>query len=361
MSAPGPRVRPAFHSRRSAVLFCTFLLVVLLFPLLVQRICPRWRYPSSGVPKSSGHFSYTDYMSLHEAGDIDVLVIGDSLVAAGVDASALEAVFQAQLGRSVRVVLFGFLHRGEEVYYRALRNLLVYKKPTLIVMDMTLAPNDEPHIWDNRMHKMDEGPDFYAGLTLRQRWKIYTHNVLGVPRAILNELREPIPDQWGSGFRGETPVRTRLDGRPFVAADVRPPHPPSADEIIYSEATRDHWQFTNEPWSPFQKVFFDKTRKLIEDNHLAFAVITVPVYGMHDHPKAEERLLWTRQFATPVSMIGLPPTRLFEGLTDAQIAALYGDPYHLNENGARYFARAMAPAIMRLFEEASRARQAVRR
>jgi hypothetical protein len=54
-----------------------------------------------------------------------------------------------------------------------------------------------------------------------------------------------------------------------------------------------------------------------------------------------------------VELLGIPPKKLFSGLSDEQVLKLYADPMHLNQNGQRYFTRLITPTLLQLYENST--------
>jgi hypothetical protein len=347
MSADRPAVRPAFVSRWGALGFCLLLAALLSLPLALPHLAPAWPYPGAGVHIEPGDFGFLQKMSAADAPDLDVAVIGDSLVLVGIDGYGLEQALTAQLGRPAHVAVFGFRHRGEEVYYVALRELLAHKRPKLIILDTSIWDRDEPHLWDYRMLRLDEGPEFYAGLSLLNRWRFYTQAVLGIPRVLLNGLRKPVPDRRPESYRGTVFLDFGYDHGPFKPIDFEPPKLP-ASRVLYSDDRRSEWEFLDRPYSPLAATFFEKSKRLIETSGVRLAIIDIPWYDARRNERITERFYWPKLFATPVDVLGVPPAQLYRGLSDDQIRLLYSDHVHYNANGAKYFTAVIAPAIAEL-------------
>ena len=51
-----------------------------------------------------------------------------------------------------------------------------------------------------------------------------------------------------------------------------------------------------------------------------------------------------------MSIVGVPPATLFQGLTDAEIDQFYYNE-HLNANGCRLFTRTITPALVKTYVE----------
>jgi hypothetical protein len=356
------RIRPAFSSSRSAWAFCALLAGIFLFPLLNQRIFPRWPYPASGLHRGPTDLAFLEQACAPASGHIDLLLVGDSFLRHGLDPHLLESELGAALGRPMRVVTLGFQHRGEEMYYLGLRRCLAQQQPALVIMDLPVYDpklkfydRNQPHIWAYRVLRTDEGPDFYRALRPRPRLDLYGQAVLGMPRTLLNALRTPPPLTFDPSYRGNRASDERLDGQPFVPGDPRPALPFSAGDALYSPATRDRWTFAERPQQAYSRLFWDKTRALLAEHHLPLAIVSFPRLDQRSESTVTHSHFWPHDSAD-LRLIGLPPALLYRGLGEREVTALYADSYHLNANGARYFTHAVAPAVVQLMREAQHAR-----
>jgi hypothetical protein len=348
--SPTPRIRPAFVDRQSALLFCVLLTGLFVFPLVNQRIFPHWRYPSAGLHVGPGDRAFFEQACAPAAGKVDLILVGDSYVRNGLEPNLLESILTAELHRPIRVVTIAFRHRGEEVLYLGLRICLAAQRPALVIMDMPYYDADEPHIWAYRLLKTDEGPDFYSGLAPRHRLELYAQTLLGLPRTLLNALRVPEAVQFASDYRGNTLSTERLDHQPFVLGDPQPRHAFTAADSLYTDAVRSHWDFQDRQLMPYGQAYFDKSRALLAAKQVPLAIIDVPRWLDRHDDKVKQRLFWPRYWPS-IKLLGLAPPLLFEGLSEAEIAALYADIVHMNLNGARFFTHAVAPGIVALMKE----------
>jgi len=81
----------------------------------------------------------------------------------------------------------------------------------------------------------------------------------------------------------------------------------------------------------------------------------VPWYTEHESETVDERSNWPQLLGDDISVVGITPRRLFEGMKDEEIRLHYYDGAHLNLNGNRFFTRAIAPALLKLHDEVSTA------
>jgi hypothetical protein len=344
-------LRPAFATRAEAIRFGLLMVAALAAPLLFARLCPGARIPLHGLTDHAGLFVLQEVVHADPRPDIDILLIGDSFLRLAVDAESVEQTLTRELGRPARVITFGFQHRGEELYYLALRDLLAHhKRPKLVVLDMpkSFLNFDRPHPWDWEIVSPAEDPSFFAGMRWTYRARLYGEHVLGMPRilfALLHDRRSGIaPNEHGSTLHSEG-----FFGAPFSSYSPTPPSLPAA-QMIYSEAKRERWSFSNETLQPYPDHFDRKLVQLAMDNHIPLVVLSVPVHPWVHEQQVVELDNWPAYFGAPIDMVGIPPAQLFAGLSDADIEKLYWNG-HFNTNGALYFTKAITPALVQLYRQ----------
>jgi hypothetical protein len=354
MSNSLPPFRPAFATRAQALRFALLLVALLAGPIVFARFWPGVRVPLHRLTDHAGLFALQERVYDDSRPDLDILFIGDSFLRFGIDAAYVEQELSKALGRPARVLTFGFQHRGEEVYYLALRDLLAHhKRPKLLVVDLPepFLNLDRPHPWDWEIVSPGESPSFYEGLGWRYRFPLYAEQVLGMPRTLFSLLHERgsasiKPDDHGSMLRDEG-----FEGAPF--ATYSPPPPPLAPEqIIYSETTKGGWRFENQTLLPYADNFDRKLMRLAVENDIPIAELEVPLYSRRKLNEVIELTNWPAYFGAPIHMLGIPPTQLFAGLSDDEVKKLYWND-HMNANGSHYFTKAIMPALVQLYREVS--------
>jgi hypothetical protein len=304
-----------------------------------------------GLTDHAGLFTLQEQVQNDPRPDIDILFIGDSMLRFGVDAGLVEQEMSQALGRPARVLMFGFQHRGEEVYYLALRDLLAHhKRPKLLVLNLPRAPFhvDRPHPSDWELVSPGESPAFYEGLAWRYRFRLYAEQVLGFPRVILALLHDRHaalrPDDHGSALREDG-----FEGAPFVR--YTPPVPQfAARQMIYSAETKDRWSYEGGSLFPYAENFDRKLVALAAEHHIPLVALSVPLQSRAEHRQIMELTNWSTYFGVPIRMVGVPPAELFAGLSADEIKKLYWND-HFNANGSRYFTKAIMPALLQLYRD----------
>lgn len=350
-------IRPAFTSNARAVAFALLIIFCLVSPLLQAIHPPAREQIYKAVATTSGPLSFFSRQAFVERGDIDILFLGSSISWAGIDAAYMQSALSGHLARPATVLSVGSNWRGEDLLYYQLRDLLERRHVNLLVFSPPVLEDreDAPHSQAFRWADLRATPAA-PPLTLRQRAAEFGLLVLGSPRRWLMYLRDELgtpPDAVDASLGA---YRARLGYRPvgaprepFVAFD---PPPPAFDgaSLLFGPATAGHFRFSNESLTTYQAHYLALINELAEQHHVKIAVLHIPRHTEALDSTIGERTDWRNVFGANVPMVGVVPQRLFAGLDAPAIRQLYYDD-HFNENGNGYFSRAIAPGLLRAYDE----------
>jgi len=353
---------PAFAGPRQAAVFAALLAALMVAPLVVANLGVLDRsqvYPT--LPVGAGPYSHIQRQVFEESADLDVVFVGSSLMWSGIDAPYVQRELSRVLGRDAVVTVLASVWPGLDRDYAILRDLLARRRVRLVVFQLpnrnrpTADPaaainrvGDEPHVYAYRFFRVGELP---AGdLPPRAETALYAGAVLGLPRHLLSFVRP--------NYTEPAPVAANLGARfvalGFYGAQYEPyrPSPPAlgANELIYSPATAATFGFFDEPLPPYQTHFAHLIADLLKQHEVPAVVLHIPQANEISANVVEERVNWIEEFDIDGSMVGIPPTRLFAGMSDAEVERFFLND-HLNENGTIYFTRAVMPALLRLATE----------
>jgi hypothetical protein len=202
-------------------------------------------------------------------------------------------------------------------------------------------------------------------LPARYRLTFYAGSVLGSPRHLLSLFR---PDRLDSSpyapvRNGDIFVRADEHGAVKIERGLVPdsftrwtPSAPQLDprSMTYSDAARADFRFTGDPLNRFQTHFLRLCFELLERRKIPAALVHVPLWHERASNVVEERMDWPAIFGRNVELVGVPPARLFAGMTEKEKRLLYYNTpdlpkEHLNRNGSEYFTRTIAPAIVEIY------------
>jgi len=390
-------MRPAFSSMKQAAAFALMLLVILLSPALMgKRLLPPREEAYSAMTWRFGPFSsFIRKQVFEEKGDVDIAFVGSSRIWAGIDTPYVQKKLSGKLGRPATVLTLGWAWPGFDAEYFIARDLLEHRKVKMIVID------DEywiaPHVAATRWFRFGEDAEALAGMPFSIQSSYYFASLLGVPKNLLGLLRPSIPEviaaeddvHWRGYFHSQN-SNARLgslamegwadSGRPYTAftpqGNVRP-----QDVVVYSPVTRDQFQFPSlaaqmEQMKTSVLAFaasagFSKPQTITETTwQLQFAkqlsalaqahgtklvfLHLCPVFipDQPDTPVIQESECWPEVFGTNVTMMGIPPAKLFSGISEPDIAKLFfaDDHYHFNKNGQQFFTPVITPALIQIYE-----------
>ena len=85
---------------------------------------------------------------------------------------------------------------------------------------------------------------------------------------------------------------------------------------------------------------------------LLLSASAASAFGMKDVIRMHQD--WPERSGPTVFLVGIAPRRLFGPLPESDRRKLFAQFDHLNENGQRYFTRALIPALLRVYESSDR-------
>jgi hypothetical protein len=372
-------MRPAFSSTAQAVAFALVSLTLILSPLLAgKRFLPsrEQSYAIEGWNTSPGPWIHDEIFE--ETNDIDIAFVGSSLMMCGIDTPYVQDALTKKLGRPAVVRSVAWAGNGYDAMYFITRDLLEHRKVHLLVFpgesdEGRYIRNAQTAIW----FRYGDDAGELRGLPLREQFYLYAASVIGLPRNLLATVSPVIPMDLYSGsnhleaaYNTENPARrlgsvsarressTSAAGLPFKPMVL----PPARDNCvsIYSATNRSAFNFTNQPLPAWESIFGKKFARLAEDKGCHLALIHLPQVNEMHSPLVSEPVYWPDELDVPLTMLGIPPAKFFEGLTTNEVCRLYansglarGDNLasHFNQHGQRYFTATITPALIAIYED----------
>jgi hypothetical protein len=368
---------PAFSSPRQAAAFAALLLVLLLLPALFGKSAlPSREQMYSAVPWRIGPYPFLHQAIFEDKGDVDIAFMGSSTMYTGIDTPYVQAALTRGLGHPATVITAAWLRPGYDALYFTARDLLQNRKVhTIVITDLFKTgfnPHDAAPYW---FRIADDAaalsPMPGESISRRQLALIYSRYyfaaILGMPRNLLGLIRKNLPDYLYSPDRlgglpglhiecenpadrlGSMRAETGFYCGPFSEFTPVPRASPS-DACIYSPATADKFQFTNEPLNPWQLHFARKFAALAKMHGTQIALIQLPELEDAGASRITTRGNWSTILGYPTAIVGIPPDRAFAGLSPGDSQKLFYDPEHLNKNGQEYFEKLLTPALLKIYE-----------
>lgn len=356
---------PAFSSTRQAAAFAAMVLLILLSPVLVGKSLLRSRDQIySSLPWGTGPYPYLYNQIYQEKGDIDVAFMGPSTMWYAIDTPYFQAKLSEKLGRPAAARTLCWDWVGADAFYRITKDLLEHRKVHMIVFcdPAITAPNTAHKMAPDLFQWPDHAEDL-AGLAPRPKTAFYAAAIVGMPKNLLGRLRPNLPAidseevSWPGFYHMENPFRRLgslacplIEGRDFVKfTPTTDPEP--ANACIYSEARKAEFQFPKAGMQPMQAEFIRKVAKLAREHQVQMVYLYVPRSTEMKATTIDPNAFWPGLFSNDVTMMGIPPAKLFAGLSDDDALKLYWEYRHFNINGQEFFTPVVTPALVQLYED----------
>jgi hypothetical protein len=301
---------PVFSTTRKAAGFLALLLGALLLPVVLRMggSAGRDRVYDS-VPSEAGPFSFVAKQIFYEGSDIDLLILGDSLLWVGVDALHVQRELSRALGREAHVVVIAANWAGTDLRYMLLRDLLEHRKVRMLLLSLPTSVDlsDRPHVQAFRWLRYGDVPEVMSLLPTRDRAAVFSANVLGAPRQLLALTR---PDRSTDADDvslnlGAKLVRKGYRGAQFFEQPIASPAL-AARQVLYSKDTKDRWRFEGPKLGSYHGAFLRSTGDLIRKHNIVTAVVHVPVDTERGQTVVQQRLYAPDALGIDALMIGVP-------------------------------------------------------
>jgi hypothetical protein len=355
----------AFSSTRQAAAFAGLLLVLLLLPLLLRRL-PSRREVYSGAPWRIGGFPAIYDEFYQQKGDVDIAFVGSSTIYYGIDTPYVEAALSKQLGRAAHVITVAWYWQGFDALYFITQDLLRARKVHTIVFTDVAEDTREQHHAAPYWFRLADNAEAFRGMRQRDIPPYYFAAILSIPRTLLSYLRPNSPqfvyssDRVGPGTSvspashlGSFAREAGYDYSKFVRYRPVTPTAPS-DVCVYTPATADKFHFSSQPLQPLQQHFAQKFGALAQRYGVQLILLTMPRVTGPDVDYIQERAFWPQLLHTDVTMMGIPPGKLFAGINLEDRKKLFINDLHLNINGQQYFTPLVTPSLFKCYENVAK-------
>jgi hypothetical protein len=122
------------------------------------------------------------------------------------------------------------------------------------------------------------------------------------------------------------------------------------DVCIYPPATQGGFQFSKRPLPAWQSHFARKLVTLARDHGCQLVLLHIPTIDEVRSPVIQEREFWADVLRTEGTIMGIPPAKLFAGISDEYVRKSYFNPGHLNKNGQEYLTPLITPALLQIYD-----------
>ncbi|NJM53665.1 MAG: hypothetical protein HC846_09920 [Blastocatellia bacterium] len=212
--------------------------------------------------------------------------------------------------------------------------------------------DDGPSIPGCKFIRYDKHGELLKDLPLGYRISSYACGVLRSPRDLVTIIRQnkskPSPFTENLGADKDA-LGMYLSPQKFEKFTPPPPVFPS-ESLFYSSFNQDQFLFLDEKFNAHQDRYLDEMIKLLKAKEVPLVILNVPQYRESKLNKVIEYHDWSKKFGMETPLIGIPPTVLFNGLSDKEIEKFHYEEDHMNVNGMEYFTKAVLPAILEVYE-----------
>jgi hypothetical protein len=365
-------MRPAFGSTKSAAAFALLLLVLLLSPVLVgKNLLPPREQSYSVQAWGNGPYPWIRNQIFEETNAIDIAFMGSSHLFNAINTPQVQAELSKKLGRPAVVRTIAWGGAGYDGLYFITQDLLAHRRVRMIVFY-----DEDPGIGFRNSASVSwfrwaDNAAALAGLPLNEQALFYFAAIVGMPRNLLCELRPNLPaplitnkkNYWetiaaapnpvtqlgalsyGKGF-APTPMTAAAPFEKFIPDNGATP----AEVAIWSPETKTNFAFATAKVPDWQVHFARRLGTLFRNHDVQPVMLHLPVLAEARATVLAERTNWTKIFGGDCKLMGIPPVKMFGGLTDGEVRKLFADPVHLNRNGQEYFTRIIAPSLFKIYE-----------
>lgn len=368
---------PAFSSPRQAAAFAGLLFIFLLLPVVVpERLLPPREQSYQTESWGSGPYPWIHHVIFEEKGDIDIAFVGSSHMFRGIDTPLVQAELSKKLGRPAVVRTIAWGGAGYDALFFIVRDLLEHRNVRCLVFYDENNFRDQRNVQGTSWFRWAENSRDLAGLPLVEKARFYLVGLLGMPRTILAMIRPnvtadlspAIPHEQEVILHAPNPV-TRLGSFPayvgynqsadtYAHAEFTPYTPDSGTRpeqvMVYSESTKEAFRFATEPLPEWQTYFARKFADVAGSRGSKLILLSIPTFYDREQMTVQERAFWPDTLRRDLTMIGIPPARLFQNMSADDVLKLYSDWGHFNKNGMEYFTRLITPALLQVYETAKR-------
>jgi hypothetical protein len=355
-------MQPAFRSTTSAIGYSILLAVLLMLPLVTSWVGhPPREQAYAALSEEAGPIGMHVQVLFHDQENVDVLLLGSSLIRYGIDVPTMEAYMRARLGRPVHVRILAMNWQGMDMEYFLLRDYLSLHHPSLILWNTPVpgARHLEPHVEAFRWVRFGEFSDSLEGLPARYRLALYGDMVLGAPREMLTHLRSNkvaynklrlYSSMLEAGYYGAP--EAGYYGAPYIRESVDGFAPPALSST-YQLAPYALIRQTGKPLDAYESHFAGKILSLAAEKQIRVALLHIPIDSERDLNYMPERSTFKGQVYPDTPFLGVTSSVLFGTMDDARFRHYYLDQ-HFNRNGQLLFTKAILPAVMKAYSGAGK-------
>jgi hypothetical protein len=346
-------MRTALRCDQSALGLSLLLVALLLSPVALSWIGPPSRIEAyKSISTEAGTVGTVIQAIYKSPPEGDVVLLGSSLVSAGISQPVVQAALSQHLHRPASVQVLAMNWPGLDVQYFMLRDYLNTHRARLVVWNLPephARAYDYPHIQAYRWLRYGEYADALDGLPFQYRMALYGETIIGAPRLLLSILRPNLVRNEGTAIDPALD-RTGYLGAKFVPDDSSPSSAANYAQLLPLDSPS--IAVRGPVLGAYQMHFARLIVTLAKQHHCRVVLLHLPIGAEYNDSAVPELSDWKAQLDANYSMIAVSSAGLFDGMDRSRFEHFFRDT-HLNENGRRYFTQAILPALQQAFDESA--------
>ncbi|MBX9667478.1 MAG: hypothetical protein K2X93_07655 [Candidatus Obscuribacterales bacterium] len=356
MKADLTPIEPSISNNSQAFAFAGLVLLLAALPYLIGKfghVTMRDRFLS--MHYQSGAFQHAYWEIYKNKLDVDILFMGGCLMAAGINSLALHQHL-GQINPEMKIAFFVVTLGNQDADYFMLRELLKRRRVRFVVLQTPsvnrsyTTPHPACMFWNATQDK-----DMLSECTSYLKFRMYSQSIFEGLRDLVSIMRHNPTWKLCARYRGAIPTGEwvrMLDGGPFVEFRPSPVTVPLS-ELLYSSNPGAFAFRKNSTMSSYNKRFFMKTIKLLEENEIPFVLLHVPTLDEQGHLVFERDFLKSVCEERRVPLMGISKDRLLGGLSPKEQRLLYSDLSHMNKNGSELFTKTILHGLTQVYRDST--------
>jgi hypothetical protein len=299
-----------------------FLLPVVVI-LLLYPVNKRLRYVSL-KDDCFNHGIWLHDRIFENATPVDIAFLGSSHTINAIDDHQIETILEK---KKLHVLNLGYCRLGRNMDYTLLKELLLTKKPMLVILEVTETENRYSHpifpyiatqkevLLPSLFFNRDAIKDAYTAVAFKTELiqeQFFANNSL------------PALDQHAYGFAGHADTASKELLTTFFKERHQPEKKQGGLEHTFYMA--------------FPKAYIEKTVKLCKENNIRLCFLYLPAYGTSYRIPSEMELYQT------YGTVLIPPSAIFENTSN------WFDENHLNKNGTAIVSQWLGEQLKAIYQ-----------
>jgi len=328
------------------------LLLILLLPLFKTLLVSQ-ETSYKTIPLRVGSFTFQAKEFFHDRADIDFVFMGSSGTWTAIDHKVFGDEWKKLSGENVVSRTFGHNWVGEDIKYLQLVDLVKSRNIKYLVLS-TPGINETPHPAAKYIWNIWEDDGFFWELPLNLKLKVYSEQLLVMPRLIYSEVvgslkllnDRGVSRNSGSviqhrGFKSKGAKREGFDKNLSTIPTVLDPE----SFVLNKGEYETKFLMKKDKHHRVASIYLKRVEELAKEHGIEVIYLDYPI---ENHRDGMNTLSYDSSSSSPIISVPLPV--LFKDMDQTQIQKYFKDSSHLNSKGAAYFTRNIVPLLKHVIE-----------